>query len=191
MRMTPQSVIRTIARVAAGRAAVAIDVRLRPSGRRDCARRSGRRAGVAPGRDGWPCSSTNFATASSVVETVRKLTQLPLETHLMITGPRDTSSVSSRRRRPGDDPRRGDQRRRRPCCEQIRAHGAAAGLAFNPPTPLSAIEHCLPHCDTVLVMSVNPGYGGQAFEPVALEKLPSAARPPGAGAAVGDRRRHS
>ena len=55
--------------------------------------------------------------------------------------------------------------------EQIHAAGAAAGLAFNPPTPVSAIEHCLPHCDTVLVMSVNPGYGGQAFEPVALEKL--------------------
>ncbi len=55
--------------------------------------------------------------------------------------------------------------------EQIRSLGASTGLALNPGTPLEAIEPSLDLCDTVLVMSVEPGFGGQAFEPVALEKL--------------------
>ncbi|MBN2218028.1 MAG: ribulose-phosphate 3-epimerase, partial [Pirellulales bacterium] len=49
--------------------------------------------------------------------------------------------------------------------------GAAAGLSLNPPTPVEAIEPYLAHCDQVLVMSVMPGFGGQAFNPVALDKL--------------------
>jgi ribulose-phosphate 3-epimerase len=59
----------------------------------------------------------------------------------------------------------------RPVLDKIRALGALAGLSLNPPTPLSAIEASLPHCDLVLVMSVMPGFGGQQFDPVALEKL--------------------
>ena len=59
----------------------------------------------------------------------------------------------------------------RPILDQIRSLGALAGLSLNPPTPLSAIEASLPHCDLVLVMSVMPGFGGQQFDPVALEKL--------------------
>jgi ribulose-phosphate 3-epimerase len=59
----------------------------------------------------------------------------------------------------------------RPLLDRIRSLGALAGLVLNPPTPLSAIEASLPHCDLVLVMSVMPGFGGQAFEDVALEKL--------------------
>jgi ribulose-phosphate 3-epimerase len=61
----------------------------------------------------------------------------------------------------------------RPVLERIRARGAAAGLAINPPTPVESIAASLPLCDVVLVMSVAPGYGAQAFEPVALEKLRS------------------
>jgi ribulose-phosphate 3-epimerase len=55
--------------------------------------------------------------------------------------------------------------------EEIRQSGAAAGLALNPPTPLSAIEPLLDACDLVLVMSVMPGFGGQKFDAIALEKL--------------------
>ncbi len=46
-----------------------------------------------------------------------------------------------------------------------------AGLALNPATPLSAVEPFLDECDIVLVMSVMPGFGGQTFERIALEKL--------------------
>jgi ribulose-phosphate 3-epimerase len=59
----------------------------------------------------------------------------------------------------------------RPILDNIRSLGALAGLALNPPTPLSAIEASLPHCDLVLVMSVMPGFGGQEFEDEAIEKL--------------------
>jgi ribulose-phosphate 3-epimerase len=61
----------------------------------------------------------------------------------------------------------------RPVLERIRELGAAAGLAINPPTPLSTIEASLPYCDLILVMSVMPGFGGQMFDDVALEKLQS------------------
>ncbi len=49
--------------------------------------------------------------------------------------------------------------------------GAAAGVSLNPPTPVETLDGCLDLCDLVLVMSVMPGFGGQEFEPVALEKL--------------------
>lgn len=54
---------------------------------------------------------------------------------------------------------------------RIRAADVACGLALNPATPVSRVEPFLGECDLVLVMSVDPGFGGQAFQPVALEKL--------------------
>ena len=55
--------------------------------------------------------------------------------------------------------------------EQIRSLNVGVGLALNPDTPLSAVEQALPLCDLLLIMSVNAGFGGQEFNPVALEKL--------------------
>ena len=60
-----------------------------------------------------------------------------------------------------------------PLLREIRSLGAAAGLAINPPTPWQTVESCLDDCDLVLVMSVMPGFGGQQFDPIALEKLRS------------------
>ncbi|PZO10569.1 MAG: ribulose-phosphate 3-epimerase [Lysobacteraceae bacterium] len=53
----------------------------------------------------------------------------------------------------------------------IKASGCRAGLVLNPATPLDVLDYVLPELDLVLVMSVNPGFGGQAFIPSALEKL--------------------
>jgi ribulose-phosphate 3-epimerase len=53
----------------------------------------------------------------------------------------------------------------------IRSHGCQVGLVFNPATPLSWLDHTLDQLDLVLIMSVNPGYGGQSFIPSALDKL--------------------
>ena len=53
----------------------------------------------------------------------------------------------------------------------IRASGCKPGLVFNPATPLSYLDHVLDQLDLVLIMSVNPGFGGQSFIPGALEKL--------------------
>lgn len=54
---------------------------------------------------------------------------------------------------------------------QIKDAGMMAGVALNPATPLSALEYVLPDLDMVLLMSVNPGYGGQDFIPYTLQKL--------------------
>jgi ribulose-phosphate 3-epimerase len=53
----------------------------------------------------------------------------------------------------------------------IRDHGCKAGLVFNPATPLDWLDYVLDKLDLVLIMSVNPGFGGQRFIPAALEKL--------------------
>jgi ribulose-phosphate 3-epimerase len=53
----------------------------------------------------------------------------------------------------------------------IKSHGCQAGLVFNPATPLSYLDYVLDKIDLILIMSVNPGFGGQSFIPAALEKL--------------------
>ena len=58
----------------------------------------------------------------------------------------------------------------------IKEHGCKAGLVFNPATPLAYLDHVLDKLDLVLIMSVNPGFGGQSFIPEALNKLRAARR---------------
>ncbi|MCW8950004.1 MAG: ribulose-phosphate 3-epimerase, partial [Sedimenticola sp.] len=53
----------------------------------------------------------------------------------------------------------------------IRDHGCKSGLVFNPATPLSHLDYVLDKIDMILIMSVNPGFGGQSFIPTALDKL--------------------
>ncbi|HET6882168.1 MAG TPA: ribulose-phosphate 3-epimerase [Pirellulales bacterium] len=113
----------------------------------------------------------NLSYGLTLVEAFSKITSLPLEVHLMISNPGDYveryfeagAHGMTIHAEASDDPR--------PVLERIRELGAAAGLAINPPTPIAAIRNCLDLCDVVLVMSVMPGFGGQEFEPVALEKL--------------------
>ncbi|WP_240224267.1 ribulose-phosphate 3-epimerase [Rheinheimera hassiensis] len=56
----------------------------------------------------------------------------------------------------------------------IKSHGCQAGLVFNPATPLSYLDYVLDKVDVILLMSVNPGFGGQKFIPATLEKLAAA-----------------
>jgi ribulose-phosphate 3-epimerase len=113
----------------------------------------------------------NLTYGLTIVETCRQLTDLPLDAHLMIANPHQfvqrfveagADSVTIHVEALPDV---------RPVLQQIKAAGASAGLALNPPTPLEQIEPYLDLCDMVLVMSVMPGFGGQKFQPVALEKL--------------------
>lgn len=60
--------------------------------------------------------------------------------------------------------------------ELIKQQGAMAGVALNPATPLCEIEWVLPKCDMVLIMSVNPGFGGQSFIPYTMDKIRSLRR---------------
>ena len=55
--------------------------------------------------------------------------------------------------------------------QQIKDHGLKAGLVFNPATPLTCLEYIMDKLDLILIMSVNPGFGGQSFLPSALAKL--------------------
>jgi ribulose-phosphate 3-epimerase len=55
--------------------------------------------------------------------------------------------------------------------QAIKAEGKRAGVAINPATPLSAVEHILDDIDLLLVMSINPGFGGQTFIPHAMTKI--------------------
>lgn len=113
----------------------------------------------------------NLSIGVPVVKAVRRLTDLPLDVHLMLDNPaeyvgpfRDAGAdVLTVHAEVLDDPR--------PLLDRIRDLGAYAGLSVNPPTPIETIEGALDACDLVLVMSVMPGFGGQAFDPVALDKL--------------------
>jgi ribulose-phosphate 3-epimerase len=115
----------------------------------------------------------NLSFGIPIVESIRSTTGLPLDVHLMIERPgewvdryRDAGAdIMTIHVEAVADPR--------PVLDKVRSLGALAGLSLNPPTPLSAIEASVSHCDLVLVMSVMPGFGGQQFDPVALEKLRS------------------
>lgn len=106
-----------------------------------------------------------------VVEAVRRAAKVPIEVHLMIEEPE--LSLADYPKLGADvvtvhvealaDPRR--------ALETIAGLGARAHLAISPQTPVERIEPYLDACDGVLVMSVEPGFGGQQFNPVALEKL--------------------
>ena len=113
----------------------------------------------------------NLSIGVPIVEAVRRATELPLDVHLMISEPARYLEVF---REAGADLITihaevvEDLSR---VLRRIRELGAAAGVALNPDTPAGAIEEHLSECDLILAMSVMPGFGGQQFQEVALEKL--------------------
>jgi ribulose-phosphate 3-epimerase len=113
----------------------------------------------------------NLTYGLPLVETVRRLTKLPIEVHLMIDNPVE---FAVRYREAGADLITIHREAVADPCSAltvVRDTGAVAGMAINPATPIAALESCLDLCDLVLVMSVEPGFGGQKFEPLALGKL--------------------
>jgi ribulose-phosphate 3-epimerase len=113
----------------------------------------------------------NITIGSSIVELIRKITSLPLDVHLMIEEPdkylRDfikagadyltvhyEASVHLHR-----------------TVHWIKESGVKAGVSLNPATPIWSLEHILPDVDIVLLMSVNPGFGGQDFIPHTIDKI--------------------
>lgn len=113
----------------------------------------------------------NITMGPMIVEAVRKTTDLPLDVHMMIVEP---DRYLSDFRQAGADMISVHVE----ACphlertvDQIHQLGALAGVAVNPATPVEVLTDILPELDYVLVMSVNPGFGGQAFWPRAVEKL--------------------
>jgi ribulose-phosphate 3-epimerase len=113
----------------------------------------------------------NLTLGPMVVEAIRGATSLPLDVHLMIDDPR---RYITRFREAGADwltiHLEADRHPHRTLAE-IRACGARAGLALNPGTPVALVEDLVDELDLLLVMSVNPGFGGQVFIDNALNKL--------------------
>ena len=107
----------------------------------------------------------NITIGPMIVKAVRPLTTKPLDVHLMIVEPEkyvedfanagaDIISIHAEHNASPHLHR---------TLGQIRELGKQAGVVLNPGTPLSIIEHVLPLCDLILIMSVNPGFGGQSF----------------------------
>ena len=114
----------------------------------------------------------NITIGPLIVEAARRSTKLPLDVHLMITNPElyiadfakagaDYITVHVETAFHLDR-----------LIQSIKEHkGVKAAVALNPATPLTSLDYVLSSVDMVLIMSVNPGFGGQAFIPSALEKI--------------------
>src|SRR5262245_24573233 len=113
----------------------------------------------------------NISFGLPVAEAVRSATKLPLDVHLMIVEPENyverfveagadvvTIHVEACRHLHGT-------------LRAIQEAGATPGVALNPATPLALIEEVIPLVGEVLIMSVKPGFGGQSFIPLALDKI--------------------
>jgi ribulose-phosphate 3-epimerase len=113
----------------------------------------------------------NITIGPEVVKALRPHSALPFDVHLMIS-PVDAYVPAFAAA--GADiisihPEAGPHVHR--TVQLIKSHGKKAGLALNPATTVDAVEHLLGDVDLVLVMSVNPGFGGQSFIPAALDKI--------------------
>lgn len=113
----------------------------------------------------------NITVGLPVLKSVRKITGLTIDTHLMIEEPsRYAVKFVENGANMVSVHVEADVHLQR-TLTAIREAGGMAGVAINPATPLSAIEEALPHADFILLMSVNPGFGGQKFIPTSLDKL--------------------
>lgn len=115
----------------------------------------------------------NITIGPLIVEAIRPVTKKPLDVHLMIVEPEkyvadfakagaDIISVHAEHN--------ASPHLHRTLC-QIKELGKQSGVVLNPSTPLELIEYVLEICDLVLIMSVNPGFGGQSFIPQVVPKI--------------------
>jgi len=113
----------------------------------------------------------NITVGLPVVKAVARITKLTIDAHLMITEPgRYAEQFVKAGAQMVSVHVEADAHLHR-TLTSIRDSGALAGIAINPATPLGALEDAIGFADYVLVMSVNPGFGGQKFIPECLEKL--------------------
>ncbi len=118
----------------------------------------------------------NLTFGPLVVQAVRRLTGMTLDAHLMLTNPdryveqfvqAGADAVTIHIESEADIPA---------TLDRIGDLGAARGLSLNPPTPVQEVMAHLDRVDLILVMTVMPGFGGQAFDPAGLEKIRALAR---------------
>ena len=112
----------------------------------------------------------NITIGPAVAAAVRKVTQLPLDCHLMIEDPARYLDAFVEAGAEMVSVHLEADRHLHRTVNRIRELGAKAGVVLNPATPLTALRDILPEADFVLLMSVNPGFGGQKLIPAVLQK---------------------
>src|SRR2546429_3369768 len=113
----------------------------------------------------------NITMGPLVVEAVRRCTNLPLEAHLMITNPEQYIEEFARAGADVIIVHQDVSPHLHRIIQQIKAAGKMAGIALTPSTPVIMLEDILSMLDMVLIMTVNPGFGGQNFIPETLPKI--------------------
>ncbi len=118
----------------------------------------------------------NFTLGTPITESLRRFTNVRLDHHLMIEDPDTYAPVFIKAGADCVSVHYEVCRNLDRTIHMIREHGAQAGVVINPATPVAVLEDVLDIVDYVLVMSVNPGYGGQKFIPNSLRKVKELAR---------------
>ncbi|HEY8552368.1 MAG TPA: ribulose-phosphate 3-epimerase [Thermaerobacter sp.] len=113
----------------------------------------------------------NLTFGPPIIAAVRRLTSLPLDVHLMVERPENLVPAVAEAGADVVTVHVEATPHVHRALQMVRALGCRAGVALNPGTPATAVEPLLTEVDLILVMSVNPGFAGQAFLPLALDKL--------------------
>lgn len=113
----------------------------------------------------------NLTIGAPVVKSLKKHTDLPLDCHLMVIHPETYIEDFAKAGADGLTVHVEACTHLHRTIQQIRDAGMSAGVSLNPATPLNVLEEILPEVDLVLLMSVNPGFGGQKFIPSSLDKI--------------------
>lgn len=114
----------------------------------------------------------NITIGPLIVEAARKATKLPLDVHLMIARPEQYIADFAKAGADYLTVHVEATNHLNRLVQMMKEHkGVRAGVSLNPATPLSSVDYILDSIDMVLIMSVNPGFGGQAFIPSSLEKI--------------------
>jgi len=113
----------------------------------------------------------NLTYGTKVIETVRRRTSLPLDVHLMVVEPESFFDDFAAAGASGMTIHAEATAHLHRQLNRIRELGCRAGVAINPATPLNAVCEIIPEMDLLLVMSVNPGFGGQEFIPYSIDKV--------------------
>ena len=113
----------------------------------------------------------NLTYGAKVIDTVRRCTSLPLDVHLMVVQPEKYFDDFVRAGASGLTVHAEVAPHLHRQLTRIRELGCRAGVALNPATPLDAVSEVIPEIDLLLIMTVNPGFGGQEFIPYSVDKI--------------------
>ena len=113
----------------------------------------------------------NLTFGAKVIETARRLTTLPLDCHLMVVEPENYFDAFAKAGASVITIHAEVSPHLHRQVHRIRELGCRAGVVINPATPLESVRDILHDVDLLLIMSVNPGFGGQAFIPASVEKV--------------------